>query len=275
MLQIYVIKGIGDVWPAQIRDKQGDPMTGVYDGTESIEGVVWSGEDESILVNLPVSWDTPAAGTVKIMVPAAAGDFLDVGLYQGLVRMTDGSEALIRFTLDVRHAPGSAVETVQPYCTLEDLLRIAPWVKLIQGEEDLAGFLGQRLEARQKIDWTIINNYRGASVGLFETHSTLAFAFGGGVGWRRSLGPSPSLVTYLAEDKLIRRPQIVRAAAYAAIAEVARAQIGIANQWAAQGPYYEALYERELAGTTAEIDLNGDGIGELFINLGSTNPLMT
>ena len=65
------------------------------------------------------------------------------------------------------------------------------------------------------------------------------------------------------------------ASAYKAIAEVWRAQIGSANQWASQAPYFDALAEREVIGTTAEIDLNADGVGELFISLGACNPLAT
>lgn len=275
MLKTYVIKGFGDVWPGQIVDKQQAPMTGVFDGTEVLATDVWAGEDETALATFPAVWDNAPLGTVKIPIPASVSASLDHGLYQGLVRLADNSEALIRFTLEVRPAPGAQAQTVRPYCGFEDMALYAPWVRLVQTEEDLSGFLEQRIVARQWLDWIILNNYRGASVGLFERHSTLAFVFGGGVGWRRSLGPSPSLITYLEEDKLIVRPQVVRATAYKAISEVGLAQIGINNQWAAFGAYYRDQAERELTGITAEVDLNGDGIGELFINLGSTNPLFT
>ena len=155
---------------------------------------------------------------------------------------TGRTACIVRSTVNVLTAPGTATEAVTTYCQLSDMLQRRPWVALVQrSDTDTEGFYPQRLIARNWMDWVIINNYRGASVGLFEEHSTLAFAFGGGVGWRRSLGPSPSLLAYLAANDLIVRPQIVTACSYKAIAEIARAQTGIANQWAAQAPYYDAL----------------------------------
>lgn len=275
MYQIYVVRGQTDVWPMQIRDKQQQPLVDVFDGTEPLACDVWSGEEQATLFTLPVAWDSGPAGTVKIPVPGVTSAAAGVGLYQGLVRLADNSEALGRFELDIRHAPGSGVETITPYCALQDLLDYAPWTKLVQSEEDVTGFLDKRIQAREWLDWVIINNYRGASVGLFETHSTMAFAFGGGVGWRRSLGPSPSLIDYLAADKLLIRPQIIRACAYKAISYIGLAQIGISNQYAALGSYYRDMADRELVGITAEVDLNNDGTGELFINLSSTNTLNT
>ena len=275
MLKFYVIKGMGDVWPAQIVDKKQAPMTGVFTGTESILTDLWAGDDEAVITTFPAIWQNGPAGTITIPVPAATSAALDVGLYQGLVRLADDSEALVRFSLDVRHAPGTILQTITPYAGYGDMQLLAPWVALVQGDDDLAGFLEQRIEARRWLDWVIINNYRGASVGLFETHSTMAFVFGGGVGWRRSIGPSPSLIDYLQKNDLIVRPQISRVCAMKAVSLVGLAQIGINNQYAAFGAYYRDMAERELVGLTAEVDLNGDGIGELFINLSSTNTLMT
>ena len=275
MYQMYVVRGQTDVWPLQIRDKQEQPLTGVFDGTEMLACDVWSGEDQTILFTLPAVWDTAAAGTTKIQIPGATSASAGVGLYQGLLRLADNSEALGRFELDIRHAPGSGVQTITPYCAMQDLLEYAPWVKLVQSEEDVTGFLTKRIQAREWLDWVVLNNYRGAGVGLFEDHSTLAFAFGGGVGWRRSIGPSPSLVTYLEQNLLIVRPQIIRACAYKAISYIGLAQIGISNQYAALGSYYRDMADRELVGTTAELDLNNDGIGEMYVNLGSTNTLYT
>lgn len=275
MLQTYVVKGEGDVWPIQIRDKQQQPLTGAFDGTEAITCVAWSGEDQTVAFTLPVVWDNAPLGTIKVQVPGPISAAQDVGLYQCLVKLADDSEALARFTLDIRHAPGTGVETITPYCSYQDLEEYAPWVRLVQTEEDLAGFLDKRVQAREWFDWLVLNNYRGASVGLFENHSTLAFVFGGGVGWRRSLGPSPSLITYLQQNKLIVRPQVIRCCAYKAISYIGLSQIGLNNQFAVYGAYYRDQVDREATGITAEIDLTGTGIGSLFINLSSTNTLMT
>jgi hypothetical protein len=274
MIKWQATQGITRVETVTLRDSSGAAYTG-FTGAESLTCTVWPGDDITATATLPASWLAAANGTITVQIPGATTATLAEGIYQWLLALTDSTAELARGTLAIELAPGTATQTVQPYCTLHDMLLHAPWVELVQSGSDQAGFYEQRLEARRQMDWAILNNYRGASVGLFEQHSVQAFAFGGGVGWRRSQGPSPSLVTYLAQNKLILRPQIVRVCAYWAISEVSRAQIGINNAWAAQGPYYEALAERELCGTTAEVDLNGDGVGELFINLGSTNPLMT
>jgi hypothetical protein len=110
---------------------------------------------------------------------------------------------------------------------------------------------------------------------MFEGHSTLAFAWGGGVGWRRSLGPSTTLITYLAANKLIVRRQVIEACAFKAASFIGMRQMGMGGNFTAFGQYCRDMASRLMCSITAEVDLNGDGVGELFINLGATNTLMT
>lgn len=178
--------------------------------------------------------------------------------------------------LSVEPASGTGARTIATYCELDDALRYAAWVRLVANSDtQQEGFYSERLQARRWLDWAILNAYRGASVGNFEYHSTMAFSFGGGVGWRRGVGPSPSMVQWLQRDMLILRPQIVEACAYRTIAIIGLGQIGVNNQYASYGAYFRDMSERVLCATTAEIDLNNDGVGEILVSLGSTNTLFT
>lgn len=287
MIQLEIVQGSDRDYPLQAQN-EGSQSAPIFSSGDSLEGFVWPGGDQADLFNPTVTWYTAGGtqtgydqGQVVLTIPAAQSATLTPNATYSLEIWWTKSDAtrtacIVRGTLLCLPAPGTGASTVTPYCTLEDCLQRASWIRMIQSADtDQAEFYRQRLQARNWMDWAIVNSYRGASVGLFEQHSTLAFVFGGGVGWRRSLGPSPSLLTYLSQNMLIVRPQIVTATAYKAIAEIARGQVGVQNQWAAQAPYFDAMAEREIVGTTAEVDLNGDGIGELFINLGSCNPLMT
>ncbi len=286
-VQLTIVQGSAADWPLQAQNRGGASVP-TFGSSDTLTATVWIGVNQTALFQPAVSWYTAngtqtgyGQGQVLVSPTAAQSTQLEQnGTYSLEVWWTQSgtgkTACIVRATVSVLPAPGTSSEAVTTYCQLSDMLQRAPWISLVQrADTDSEGFYPQRLLARNWMDWVIINCYRGASVGLFEEHSTLAFVFGGGVGWRRSLGPSPALLTYLADNDLIVRPQIVTACAYKAIAEIARAQTGIANQWAAQAPYYDALASIELASITAEVDLNNDGIGELFINLGSVNTLMT
>lgn len=255
---------------------------------DTLAAYVYPGQEEASLFSPAAAWYTAGntqtgygQGQVLVSITAAQSATLEAnGLYTLAVRWTQSgggkSETVWRGGLSIDPAAGSGAQTIVPYCALADMLQYAPWLRQTQDfKVDQESFYAQRLQARKWMDWAIINCYRGASVGNFEQLSTLAFAFGGGVGWRRGTGPSPSMVTWLSEDLLIVRPQIVEACAYKAISQVGLAQIGISPQQAAFGAYYRDLAERVMCATTAELDLNDDGVGEIFVNLASTNTLMT
>ena len=185
---------------------------------------------------------------------------------------------IARAMLPIQTAPGTDTQTILPYCQLKDMLRYADWISTVQDQDsDQESFYPERLLARQWMDDTIVNNYRGSFVGLFEGHSITAFAFGN-TGWRRSLGPSPSLITYLAQNMLILDPPIIEACAYKAISYLGMRQVGINAQLAQLGFLFDARATRRLSDITACINTGGSTTanhGTLFINLNSTNTLMT
>jgi hypothetical protein len=89
------------------------------------------------------------------------------------------------------------------------------------------------------------------------------------------VGPSPSLITYLEQNKLIVRPQIVKACAHWAASLVGLAQIGPNNQQVQYGMFHRAMAERESVSIVAEIDLTGTGIGSIMVPLSSSNTIFT
>jgi hypothetical protein len=258
---------------------------GVYDvvptfsGGDTLAAVVWAGENQAKLLTLAApTWAVMATGstTVSIATGQTSG-FDNAGNYSLQITRTAASQTMVLATclLKILPSPGPGTDATLCYCQYDDLLLYGNWITLLQSQTDQESYYDQRLQAREWMDWAILNNYRGSSVGMFEDASLSAFAFGGGVGNRRSVGPSPSMITYLAANDLILRPQIVRACAYKAISYIGLNQIGISNQYAALGAYFKAMADIEALSTTAELDLDGDGLGEIFVNLGSTNTLAT
>jgi hypothetical protein len=283
---LEIVVGSHADFPLQCWNRGGQTQA-TFGASDVMTASVYRGQDEAALFAPTVAWYTADGGTgygtgrvTATILTAQAATLEPGGEYTLEVWCTPAGQSAESFCawrgpLRVLAAPGTATQAVTPYCALKDVLRYAPWVRLVQGfDTDREGFYDQRLEARQWLDQAILNNYRGAFVGLFETHSTAAFAFGY-AGWRRSLGPSPSLQTYLDSNYLLVKPYVVRACAHHAAGLIGLAQIGVNNQQAALGAYHRDEAERLIAGITAEVDLNADGIGELFINLGSTNTLFT
>jgi hypothetical protein len=282
-----LVQGAYADWPLQTWNR-GSQTAPAFGASDTIAAYVYPGQSQAQLFAPAVSWYTAGdtqtgygQGQVMVSMTAAQSATLEAGGRYTLIVWWTGfgtskTAPVWRGEIAVEPAAGTSTQLVAPYCQLSDLLQYAPWIRTLQDQDsDQESFYSQRLQARQWLDWAIENCYRGASVGNFEYASTLAFAFGGGVGWRRGVGPSPSMVTWLEEDLLIVRPQIVEASAYKAISQIGLAQIGLNNQQAAFGAYYRDMAERVLVATTAEIDLNSDGVGEIFVSLGSTNTLFT
>jgi hypothetical protein len=277
---VDVVRGSDADWPVQATS-QGQPM--VFASADTLAGQVYRGQDQAPLFTASAAWASPSGystGSAVVTATAAQTALLEAGGSYSLQLWWTAANAsrkacIARRLLSVLPGPGAATQLVTPYCALQDLLDVAPWIRLVQSpDSDQEGFYSQRLQARTWMDQAIINCYRGAFVGLFETHSTAAFAFGY-AGWRRSLGPSPSLIAYLQSNFLLVKPYIVKACAHHAAGLIGLAQIGLNNQQAALGAYHRDEADRLMCGVTAEVDLNADGIGELFISLDSTNSLFT
>jgi len=288
MTKLEIIQGAKRDWPLQCWNQGAQTVPTDWAAGDTLSATLYPGQAQTPIFDVAVAWYT-ASGTqtgygqaqVQATITAAQSQLLEAAgeytLIVWRVPAAGGDPAAIwRGTVVALPAAGTATDAITTYSQYSDSLMYARWITTVfDPEVHQEGFYSERLQARQWMDWALLNNYRGASVGNFEFASTLAFAFGGGVGWRRGIGPSPSMVTWLSEDLLILRPQIVEACAYKTISIIGLNQIGINNQLAQYGAYFRDMSERVLTATTGEIDLNDDGIGEIFISLGSTNTLFT
>ena len=251
---LQIVQGSVADWVLQVTNRDGSSPA--FASGDTVAAELYQGQSQTLLVAPTAIWTGGtgySTGSVQVSPTSAQTATLEAdGEYSLQLWWTSADASrtacVLRAAVQVLPAPGSTTQAIQPYNSLADMLRWAGWIMQVQARDtDGEGFCSQRLQAREWMDWAVINNYRGASIGNFETHSTLAFNFGGGVGWRRGTGPSPSLITWLASNYLILRPQIVEACAYKAISIIGLNQIGINNQQAAYGCYFRDMAERVLA----------------------------
>lgn len=287
MTQLKIVWGSSRDYPLQAINEGGVSFPS-FSANDVLTAYVYQGQNLVPLFNPTVTWFTNngtqtgfGQGQVLVSIANAQAATLDEGgtyslqVWWSPAVQPDKSAAIARCTLYVEPSPGTATQQIVPYCQLSDMLMYANWITIVQNADtDEEGFYSQRLQARKWMDMMILNAYRGAFVGMFEDLSVMAFDFGN-VGWRRSLGPSQALFDYLAANDLLLREDVVQACAYKAISIVGMAQIGINNQFAAFGAYYRDEATRVASAITAEIDLNDDGWGEMFITLGASNTLRT
>ena len=280
---LQIVQGSVADWVLQVTNRDGSSPA--FASGDTVAAELYQGQSQTLLVAPTAIWTGGtgySTGSVQVSPTSAQTATLEADGEYSLQLWWTSQDAtrtacVLRAAVQVLPAPGS---TTQAVVTLQrpgsDMLKWAGWIMQVQARDIgrrgvlLAATpgpgvdgLGDHQQLSRRIDWQ------------FRDAPTLAFNFGGGVGWRRGTGPSPSLITWLASNYLILRPQIVEACAYKAISIIGLNQIGINNQQAAYGCYFRDMAERVMCGTTAEIDLNGDGIGEIFVALDSTNTLET
>jgi hypothetical protein len=290
--QLAIVQGTGKDYPLQAWNDGALTSPADWQAGDMLSAYVYPGQSQAAIFAVTPAWLTTnlTSGLTQngygqaqfvVTVTGMQSSLLTPDAdYTLLVLRTPSGDtdpkAIWRGQIRVRPAAGGGTEPILTYCTYKDMLDIADWVSYVTApDSDTADWYTQRKKAREWMDWVILNNYRGAFTGMYEDHSLLAFEFGYGVGNRRSLGPSPSLITYLQQNKLIVRPQIVYACAHYTLAQIGIKQMSVSNQYAANGAYHRDMASRELVGITAEIDTSGGGIANIFVNLSSTNTLFT
>jgi hypothetical protein len=271
-----VAQGIDATYRVTIRDGAGNPVT-TYLGSEPLAGRVWPGNDLAAAFSLGPTWADHTAGTIDVSIAAADTQALGVGTYRLRLTLLDGplERDLYEGALEVTASPGGAL-TLPVYCQYADMLLLAPWIGDLQElVRDETGFAGQRAAARTRLDNLILRSYRGQAVGQFGEHSALAFRWAHGGGNRRSVLSSPTLRTWLASNTLMVRDEITRINAHWAIADVCLAQMGRGGAYISYGAWHRREGDSLAVCTTAELDINADGVAEVGVPLGSTNTLFT
>jgi hypothetical protein len=276
-LDLSVVQGSAADWVLQAINRDGTVPTGFLI-SDVLAATVWTGQNQTSLFSPAVNWSDSTSGKVALSVTSAQTTGLDqAGDYHLQVTATrlGKTVTIIDCSLRILAAAGSGTQAVNPYCAYSDLLLYGPWVTLIQQfDTDQEGFYSQRLAARKWLDELIIRSWRGTSQAYFgDAGRTAQFWLGGWV--RRTSLMSQWLTDKLTANQLLVKDHTVRICTFKSLSLIGLTQIGKAGQFAQHGSYYEDLANSEASTYVAELDLNGDGIADLPIPLGSTNTLFT
>lgn len=260
--------------PIQLADSRGLPVVG-FDGSEVLTTTVWPGGDRSASFVATTTWLSPSAAQILILITAAQSATLAPGRYQLETTATaagDDPEDVYGCTLDVQSGPGTATAP-RTYTTLQDLRdHQRGWLDTILTDDDQAGFIRQQAMARDWIGDLAHAHYRVAS---------LAMVVGGqAFGPRRSGARSQWLQEQLDADRLIVSPQVIKACAMRALAHICEGMIGGGGipggggvSFGSLTKYYRSESDYIASTMTLQIDADGDGYGEIVIDLSCTDPL--
>ena len=178
----------------------GQAATGFLD-SDVLASVVWAGQNQAPLFLPAVSWNDSASCKFNFgLTPASTAGLDYSGIYHCQVTATRGLSpiTIADFLLKMLPAPGTASQTVTPYCALTDLLQHAPWLTMVQDDlTDQESFYSQRLEAKQWFDWLVVRSWRGTTAASFGDPGRGASYWSGS--WnRRTPMPSKWLIDQLA-----------------------------------------------------------------------------
>lgn len=259
-------------------------VTSIFASTDTLAATVWAGDDEAPLLRPTITWIAATKG--QVMISFADRDTLTLApgpyylqAFATLPAVVGPPAVAARTTailpcgtsLEIIAAPGTA--TPRPtYINITDVRKIAPWIDDLQVPENRAGFDDQLADARDWVDEVTLRNYRGGNVSLLGYHGFALDAWYTGGGRRTSL-TNRWLKAALAANQLLVTPRIKNICAYYALSRICESFITKSGQYVALASRFRFEAESLLASTTVEIDVNGDGYGEVPINLSSTNTL--
>jgi hypothetical protein len=158
----------------------------------------------------------------------------------------------------------------------------AKWVGQLKGATDSAGFIDQRAMARQWFEDILQRHYRSNTWLNADYNFVPGISFGGrwaagmqGVPFRPGTR-SGELQNWLDADRLDVTGQVVEAVACYAISLIAETEISPTkdpSQYAQFGTRFAARADSAVAGITAELDTDGDGVNDVWIRLGIADQL--
>ncbi len=256
----------------------GNVSTGVFLSTDTLTATVWAGDNETALLTPAATWISAANGQLQVSFQNADSAGLAKGQYylQAYASRagtpTRTTALLPRGTsLEILAASGTAVPRPS-YISIADVRKIAPWIDDLQVPDNRMGFDDQLADARDWLDEVVLRNYRGGNVSLLGYHGFALDAWYTGGGRRTSL-TNRWLKAVLQSNQLLVTPRIKNVCAYYALSRICESMITKSGQYVALASRFRFEAESLLASTTVEIDVNGDGYGEVPVNMSSTNTL--
>lgn len=266
-------------------------------GATGLAATIWAGDNQPALVaEVPT---VVAAGVGLVLLRVSAADTLLIatpGTYQARVVYIDASGHQLlgwsgSFAQIASPGTGPAKAT---YCDYQDMVVIAAWIGRLQDlAGDLAGFAGQRAQARQWVDdqalarrrswldrYLDLHGYAGRIYGYASTDYGNLYGYAGEWGDDDPVGyPSwiDSQIEGLrativagtpASPTLLVDARIRRVAALWATSIVCEQQIGPgpgADGFGVLAAMYRERAIRELGPAVFRVDQNADGIADLVI----------
>jgi hypothetical protein len=270
---LEAIQGSDSNWQQTLISPDGITPYGLYPGSATFLCTLWPGGNlPAITPGLTAAWIDPTQGTYSLSLPLASSSLLTVGTYRYLVEIINaGVQTSVKVgSIKVigRAGTGSAIPV---YGTMADMKKILPSIeKLMDTDSDSAGFVTECGLAREWMDSSILRHYDFGS---------MATAIYPCVGWGSTAYMTGATSKYLSDllvaNHLIVTPSVVKCVSLYALSLVCQAQIlGSGNtDYLMLGDSFLRRAQDAMICLTAEIDVNGDGIAEITVELGTTRPL--
>ncbi len=287
-IALELVQGTARDFPFQVTNPDGTVPTGIFVGS-SLSVSIWAGLNEAPLLtgssvfpygNLvtPPSWISATNAQYQITLQNTDSAGLAIGTYylQAYATQTGTpprTTALLPKGTSLQIIGEALTAVPRPtYITIVNLRRIAPWIDDLQVPDSTSGFDDACADARDWLDEMTLRNYRGGNVSLLGYHGFALDAWYTGGGRRTSL-TNRWLFAALAANQLLVKPRIIQVCSYYALSRICESMITKGGMYAMLAARYRLEAESLLASTTVEIDVNGDGFGEVPINFSSTNTL--
>jgi len=252
--------------------------SGSFLSTDVLTASVWAGSNEVPLLTPAASWISAPDAQLQVSIQNADSLGLAYGTYYLQAYATRAgtpprTTALLPrgSSLEIIAAP-LAVVPRPTYIGIVDLRKIAPWIDDLQVPDSHEGFDDPCADSRDWLDEMTLRNYRGGNVSLLGYHGFALDAWYTGGGRRTSL-TNRWLFAALASNQLLVTPRVRNVCSYYALSRICESMITKGGMYAMLAARFRLEAESLLASTTVEIDVNGDGFGEVPINFSSTNTL--
>ncbi len=252
--------------------------SGSFLSTDVLTASVWAGSNEVPLLTPAASWISAANAQYQVSLQNADSLGLAYGVYYLQAFATRAgtpprTTALLPRGTSLEIIASPVADLPRPtYITIVDLRKIAPWVDDLQVPDSHEGFDDPCSDARDWLDEMTLRNYRGGNVSLLGYHGFALDAWYTGGGRRTSL-TNRWLYAALKSNQLLVTPRIKNVCSYYALSRICETMITKGGMYAMLAARFRLEAESLLASTTVEIDVNGDGFGEVPINFSSTNTL--
>ena len=277
-IALELVQGTARDFPFQVTNPDGTVPTGIFLSTDVLTASVWAGSNEVPLLTPTATWISATDAQYQVTLQNTDSSSLAYGIYYLQAYATRAgtpsrTTALLPRGTSLEIIAAPMLVTPSPtYITIVDLRKIAPWIDDLQVPDSHEGFDDPCADSRAWLDEMTLRNYRGGNVSLLGYHGFALDAWYTGGGRRTSL-TNRWLYAALAANQLLVTPRIRNVCSYYALSRICESMITKGAEYAMLAARFRLEAESLLASTTVEIDVNGDGFGEVPINFSSTNTL--